>query len=529
MNAITAAQRLTPIYNAPPPVQVQAAAQASQPLTSPSTSVSLGQAVDATPDPTYTANGTLANGTLAGPQVRHVWEREGSDKLSIALMNSIQSSSNGGRFQNIGAALLEQLAGNGGKAVSQSIMTIASGEQPNEAALQLQLANLRSHPANGVTFSLTTASGATVNLSLASSAQGLAVSAEVLGGELNDEELQGLAAMAGDFQSALDGLTQVPPRLQLGNLVKFDTTLFSGLQLNAKLDVNGEPQTFDLSVNEQSRNLTLEGPSGRVQMNLDTPDAAKLGSSSQRQAAISNYLSQFDAAQKRGKGDENLMNLFKDAFTQLNAVDDGKQAVTERGSLQSASDRALLSGLADFNASISQTSQQSNPMRLEESDRFDYRASQSTSITGGGQLTRSVQQDQQSALKAGYHLGLNPLTNMQLGLDRESQNYRYHEINDQASSSTRLAFDKGRLVEASASQSASQSERVRTYVNGDLTDDVTTPSSSSRSQSLLTVLDDSFRQERIAREQSGISILDDALQSLRSRWQLQGSTAAIGG
>lgn len=257
MNAITAAQRLTPIYTAPAPVQVQAVDQATPPLTSPSTSVNLGQAVDATPNQTYTANGALT-----GPQVRYAWEQESSDKLGMAMMNSIQSLSNGGRFQNIGSALLEQLAGNGGKAVSQSIMTIAGGEQPDAAALQLQLANLRSHPTNGVTFSLTTASGATVNLSLASNAQGLAVSAEVLGGELSDDELKGLAAMADDFQSAINGLTQVPPRLQLGNLVKFDTTLFSGLQLNAKLDVNGEPQTFDLNVNEQSRNLTLDGPSG---------------------------------------------------------------------------------------------------------------------------------------------------------------------------------------------------------------------------------------------------------------------------
>ncbi|MDR6711696.1 hypothetical protein J2W83_001290 [Pseudomonas hunanensis] len=522
MNAITAVQRLTPVYTPVVSTPVKALEQAVTTPSSPSTSVSLGQTVTTTPTQTYTANGTLV-----GAQTRYAWEQQSSDKLSSSLLTSIQSNTNAGRFQGLGAALLEQLAANGGQSISQSVMSLSGTDQADPAALALQLANLRQHPANGVTFNLTTASGATISLSLASSEKGLAVTAEVANGELTSEELEGLAALADDFQSAIDGLTQVPPRLQLGNLVKLDSSLFSSLQLNAKLNVGGELQTFELSLDDTARKLSLDGPAGRVQMNLDTPSTALLGSTAQRQAAVDSYLSQFDAAQKRGKGDENLMSLFKDAFTQLNAVDQRNTAVTDRVSLLSATDRALLSGLADFSASVSQTERRDNPMRQDESNRFEYQASQSTTIKNGGGPNRSIQQDQQAGLKAAYHQGLNPMVNLQLGDDRESQNYRYHQIDDQSSSSTRLAYENDSLVHASATQQANQNERIRTYVNGDLTEDVTKPSSASQSHDLLNLLSDTFRNERLARKESGASILDDALQSLRSRWQLQSNPAAI--
>lgn len=521
MNAITAAQRFTPVYT--PPVRalapISTSSQGSTAAATPSTSVSLGQS-QTTPVQTYSPNGLASTG-----QVRYIWEKDSGNKLGTAMTIAVQASSNGGRFAGIGAALLDQLAANGGRNISQSVLTFSGTEQPDATGLRLQQDSLRENATNTVTFNLTTASGATVTLSLASGEQGLAVSAEVQGGQLSADELKGLAGLADGFQSALNGLTQVPPRVQIGDLVKVDPALFTSLQLNASLDVAGETQTFDLRLDEQSRSLALQGPSGRVQLDLDA-SSTRLGSAAQRQAAIDNYLSQFDAAQKRGKGDENLMRQFKDAFTQLNAADNGKKAVNDRISLIDTGSRALLSGLADFSASISQTPGQSNPLHPEESDRFSYRASQSTSLKGSG-LNRSVQQDQQAELKAAYHKGLNPLVDMQLGMDRESQNYSYHEINDQSSSSTRLAYDKGRLVEASATQQASQSERVRTYVKGELTEDVTTPASARQSRNLLGVLDDVMRRERNAREQTGASILDDALQSLRSRWQLQSTPSAI--
>ena len=525
MNPIIAGLRISPVYTAPQPTT--AAAANSLPVESvtaiPSTTVSLGQTQNNDDARTYSARGAI------GPaQVRYVLQQDSLDKLSINLLTSAQSSSLSARFQGIGAALLEQLAANGGQSISQSALAVGNGVEPSAEALKLQGDKLLQDPANAVSLSLTTASGATVTLSLASGEQGLAVSANVEGGTLTADELKGLGSLADSFQKAIDGLAEEPPRLDLGKLTKLDPALFSSLQMSARLDtVSGEQQSFDLSMNDSARTLSLKGPSGNVQLNLDSRDSTLVGTAAQRQAAISNYLTQFDAAQRRGKGDENLVNLFKDAFVQLNSADDSKAQASGRTPVQASNDRVLLSGLADFSASISQTSQQINPLRPGETDHFSYQVSQSTTVRGTAQSTRSVQQDQQASLKAAYHTSLNPQVALVLDRDPKSQNYRYHEINDQASSSTRMAYAKNKLVEASATQQASQNERVRTYVNNEVESDVSTPRSVSESRNLLGLLNDAFQQERNSIRDRGVSILEEQLASQRSGWLLKADPAQI--
>lgn len=529
MSPTIAGLRISPVYIAPQPAPVSTESiNAVEAVTAiPSTTVSLGQSPNSNED----ARLYTSRGTLGASQVRYALEQDNLDKLSISLISSIQSSSIGARFQGIGAALLEQLAANGGQSVSQSVFTFTEGTQPSAEALKLQGNGLRENPTNAVSLTLTSASGATVTLSLASNEKGLAVSAQVEGGQLTDNELKGLAALADSFQGAINGLTEDPPRLDLGNLVKLDPSLFSSLQMSAQLETaSGEPQRFNLSLDDSARTLSLQGPSGNVQLNLDTRDKTLLGNDAQRQAAIQNYLTQFDTAQRRGKGDENLTNLFKAAFVQLNSADDGSKTSTERTSVLGKNDRVLLSGLADFSASISQEVKQVNPMRLSETDYFDYKVSQSTTVRGTAEAARSVQQDQQASLKAAYHASLNPEVALALGTDNASQNYRYHEINDQSSSSTRLAYDKkDRLIEATATQQASQNERVRTFINGAVEADVSTPTSTSESRNLLGLINDAFIQERKSLRDSGVSILEAQLASKRSEWGLQSNTSEIRG
>ncbi|MDF0729601.1 hypothetical protein P0Y43_02520 [Pseudomonas entomophila] len=520
MTVINPVLRFAPTYTPSPPLQVRSAAQPAP--SQPSTRVILGQDTRIADADTYNARGVVAT------PGRYAWEQDSTDKLSIALLGGIQAKTNGARFQGLGAALLGQLASNGGQNISQSVFTVSDTLQPGTEALKLQQARLREDPDNGISFKLTTASGATVNLVLASNEKGLAVSADVQDGQLNEAELQGLADLADAFQGAINGLTEQPPRLQLGSLVNLDPTLFSSLRMSAKFDVQGEKQTFDLNLNDQARSVSLQGPSGNLQLNLDTRNSALLGSTAQRQAAIDNYLTQFDAAQSRGKGDEGLMNLFKDAFTQLNSVDAKRKPTIELASSLSDGDRALLSGLSDFSASISKAGNQINPMRPSETDRrFDYNVSQTTNVSGGGPLNRSVQQDTQASLKASFHEGLNPLVDLRLGLDRQSQNYRYHEISDQASSSTRLAYNQGKLVEASATQQATRNERVRTYIDGVLKDDISTPTSVNRSRNLRILLNEVFQQERAAQRENRASVLDEALKAQRSNWLLQTDPSKI--
>ncbi|MDV9032570.1 hypothetical protein Q7C30_010725 [Pseudomonas sp. RAC1] len=523
MTSITAVQTLAPrvALAQPPTALTRAADTLTAAANVPSSTVSLGQPTIASEPQTYTRQGLLPG------QTRYVWENDSQDKLATSLLTAFKTSSTAGRFNGIGAALIEQLVRNGGSGISQSVFAVSDDSPINPAVLKLQQTRLRENPDNGVSFSLTTASGATIRLSLASGEKGLAVSAEVDGGELSDDELRGLGKLADSFQSTIDGLKAQPPQLKLGALAKLDTTLFSSLQMNAKLQTPTGEQRFTLDLNERTRKLSLEGPTGEVRLSLDTHDGELLGSADQRKAAIANYLTQFDAAQRRGRADENLMGLFKDAFSQLNSLDDTRPTAVQKPFSMTDKDRALLSGLADFSASISETAQRNNPMRQDETDSFTFSASQQTDIQRQGLQDYSVQQRQQSKLDASFHQGANPLMALSLGSDRESQNYSYHVIDDQASSTTRLGFDKGKLVEASATQQASQKERILTYVNGDLKSDVTTPKAVTQSRNLQSLLKDAFEQERIAQRDRGDSVLEGLLQGQRSQWWLQTDPAKI--
>lgn len=521
MNPITAIIRTTPTYitasTTPSGNAVEAATSATA-----GSRVSIGQSPSSADINTYNAKGTLGSG-----QVRYVWEQEGIDKLSMYMYSAIQSSSSAARFQGLGAALLEQLAANNGQRISQSGLAVTSGTATEPMLLALQQARLREFATDSVTFTLNTASGATVSLGLFSSASGLAVDAEVLGGSLTANELKGLSMMAGSFQTALNGLTQEPPSLRLGSLVKLDPTLFTGLQFTAQLQTaGGAQQSFALEMDEHTRSLELQAPSGNVKLNFDTQGGTLLGSEVQRQAAVSNYLNQFDAAQKRGNGDAQLMTLFKDAFRQLNSVDDTTPRPTNHDTLLNKTSRLLLSGLADFTASVTQPERRSNPMRKDEVDSFDYNVSQTTTLKGGA-ANLSLQQDQRSDLKASWHESLNPWVELRLGLDSESQDYRYHEVHDQASSSTRMAFVNNVMIEATATQQASQQERVRTYQQAELQTDVTTSAANDQSRDLLEILENLLAQDRQARRLGVASSLEQQIQSLRGLWLLQPIPALI--
>jgi hypothetical protein len=492
--------------------------RSAEPVTvSPNAQVNLGQAsVSPVPD-TYNRNGTLGDG-----QVRYAWEQDGIDKLSMYMLSAVQSSSTVSRFQGLGAALLEQLAASGGQRISQSGLAVASGSRTEPGSLGLQQAGLRDYARDSVSFSLTSASGATVSLGLYNSDNGLAVNADVQGGSLNAAELKGLAALADSFQKAVNGLTAEPPTVQLGDLVKLDPSLFTGLKLDASIQTaSGGTQIFALNIDDQTRSLSLKSASGEVKMHFDTQGGLLLGSQSQRQAAVANYLEQFDAAQKRGEGDKNLMGVFKDAFRQLNSVDD-----TSTRPANHDPSRLLLSGLADFDASLSQTTQQINPMHKDEVDHFDYSVSQSTSLEGGsGELT--VQQDQQATLKAAWHEGLDPSADLVLTLDSKSQNYRYHEVDDHANSSIRLKLANNRLVEATATQQASQQERVRTYQDAELVSDITKPSDAEQSRNLLNSLEALISQDRQAKRLGIRSNLEQQLHALQPLWLLQANPGQI--
>ncbi|WP_162556203.1 hypothetical protein [Pseudomonas sp. 31-12] len=161
-------------------------------------------------------------------------------------------------------------------------------------------------------------------------------------------------------------------------------------------------------------------------------------------------------------------------------------------------DRSLLSGLADFSATVTEKTVNGNPARPGELDSFSYDFSQATQSKGLNRLNRTLVQNQQSHLTAQYHKPLYAGQKLELTTDSESQNYRYYQINDQACSTSRIGYVEGELVEASVSHSASQSTRISKYVKGHLEEDNVIPASASKTQNFLVVLQQALEQDKAA-------------------------------
>jgi hypothetical protein len=492
----------------PPPLPRSAAAptanvatSSASPALEPSVSVTLGDPAAAASDPTYTSRGSLAVSLPA-------WEQNTNDAITTAMAANYKTGSLNDRFHGLGAALLGRFQGSGGD-YSQSVILGATAPVGAEQATdvdRVRQSQLHTLADNQVTLDIQTASGATVHLSLTNQGSGLGVQIEVSNGTLSDTERVALAGLADGFQDAIDGLTGVPPRLALDGLTQFDTSVLSSVKMQASFKLpDGTLQSFSFHADGQGRGVSFTGATGTVAIDVDLSNRALIGSPEQQSRALASYLAQFDQAGSRGKANTSQMDMFKDAFTALN-TNYGNSAPWSVAPARPVialddTDHAMLTGLADFSASISDAPQFTNPMRAQEVDGFSYQASQHTRVGGARTEDRAIQQTQQSHLTASYHQALYPDTPLDLTKDPKSQNYYYTRIDDSARSVTNIGYEDGVLTTASISQSVNQSMRVQKYVMGDLQQDIDTPSAVSRSWTLADLLNSAKPNERSASPQ----------------------------
>jgi hypothetical protein len=189
-------------------------------------------------------------------------------------------------------------------------------------------------------------------------------------------------------------------------------------------------------------------------------------------------------------------------------------------------DHAMLTGLADFDASVTQTPVAANPTRSAEQVYFSYNVSQDTSLTGASEVDRGISQKQDSSLTAAYHRALYADVPVALGDSRSAQNYYYEQIDDAASSTTDIAYRDGRLASASVMQSASQSRREMKYEMGRLVDDTTTPDQESYSQDVLALLKP-FLQDGAPADQIDTAQWKQALSNLHDTITLSSSPTEL--
>jgi hypothetical protein len=455
-----------------------------------STSVTLGQPAAVAPvAPVYALT--------AAPIESAVWEGPSNHAVTSLMAANFSILSGAGQFQGLGAALLNQLGTDPGNFSQSVLLSDPHASAANIAAAQTQLHN--SAP-NSITLDVATSSGAKVEITLGSDTNGLAVQVKVTHGTLTAADQTALKGLSKAFQSAIDGLNAAPPTLNLSGLMQFDSSALSSIDFHATVQGESGIQKVDFHADTKLRSLNASGPGGTIKLNVDMSNPAIIGNAQQRANAIGSYLQQFQNEQQRGHGDASLMSMFENAFTDMNSnysTAGAQSAVSPGLSLLSASDHGMLTGLADFTASVVQTPTQSNPLRIDEMDAFSYQVSQSTDIDSKGSLNLSVEQHQSSHLRASFHQAIPGSAGLFLTKSRQSQTYDYMQIDDSASSDAQIAYEKGELVKATLDQSASQSTHKKEYLAGDLVQEITTPSSKSWSKDFLKLLDDADLASRI--------------------------------
>ncbi|PQV54066.1 hypothetical protein B0G83_101248 [Paraburkholderia sp. BL21I4N1] len=477
LNALPALA-VTPLSNASASVaSVSATASQESVTAAASTIVTIPSMIGVDAPVVYTPEGKLAN---VAPTV--TWARSSTDAVTMAMAGNYMSQSISGQFSGLGSALLDRFKTTGND-FSQSVNVASTGGVSG-------LEQSAQSPQGDIKLTVKTASGVEVDIALDSSGGTLSVSMHS-SGKLSDAERSALAKMADGFQHAIDGLSAVPPTVDLSGLMDTDPAVLSSVRLQFNVTNDGPNNlAVDFSTSSAARTLSISGAAGKMNVDVDTSNSTLWGSDAQRNQAIASYLKQIDNATARGHGNAALMSMFKDAFAQMNSSDgtpSQQLAGTAYAPWLAQSDHAMLTGLADFSASVTETPVSSNPFRLGEVDAFSYQLSQSTR-SEGNLLKGTISQTQQSHLSASYHQALTGTGAPLLNTSKSSQSYYYMQINDDADSTTQIATEKGKLLSASLSQSSSQSTRQSEYVRGVLVSDVTTPSSSSQSKDLLALL-----------------------------------------
>ena len=376
------------------------------------------------------------------------------------------------RYQDLGADMLKQ---------------IGSG-----AVIPLDHAKLPDTVDNKFTLSLTTRSGVQVDLTLANVGDEMIYQVSS-SAKLDQEESEALSKLAEGFQAAIDGMAGANPQVRLSGLTQFDSKFVQSIDFHAQVTgPDSTSQTLDFHIDDSMRKVSIGGPDGHAEVNVDTSTAEHLGTRKQQSKAINNYLAQFDQAVSRGHGDKKLMSMFKDAFSEMNrtaTAEDRDDFLRTPSKWQlNADDRSTLTGLSDFSAAVTQTPKSSNPLKAWEQDTFSYDVSQATKVDGTSHDDRKIAQSQQSRLAAQFHTDIGKSSPPWFDGTLQTQNYEYHQIDDSARSNVSLNYLQGKLKKASLEQTASQSEQVKTIILGKLKSDKSIPSQQSLVRDLLPSL-----------------------------------------
>jgi hypothetical protein len=353
-------------------------------------------------------------------------------------------------------------------------------EDINAAARATILQNAR-YTQNNISLKIYTISGKEVDLSVTFGGDGHAIrdslSIDVhTSGKLSADEQTAIAKLAKGFDAALQGITSESAKIDVSGLVNFDTTVLSGVDLKVRESPQvSDLRSLDFHADASRRSLATQGQAGIVSVNVNLSAPALWGSAAQQQTAVQRYLDQFDAANKRAHGGATLSGQFKDAFAQLNSsypVPGQQPAHALAASALNTKDRSVLSGLADFQASMSgDWDNGSVGQNTTEGGHIDYQVSQHTGTRGVAKKTGlSVVQTQAATLGASFAKSRDGSP-----LNIEKGNYDIYSFKDSASTSVSFEYADDKLKNASIMNLVSQLEIYEKLVNHKMVEQTSTP------------------------------------------------------
>lgn len=438
-------------------------------------------------------------GTADGsPPKALVWENRTRSTAASMMAQNFNEQPAAGRLKGLGGELLKQVAYDG-EDFSQSVQQAPNGVYAETYDMLVSPSQISQHGMgdNQISLSITTRSGVKVDLKLDAGDNSIAIEAHS-DGKLNEAERKALGELSEAFQKSIDGLTEDPPRIDLAGLTQFNKNALASVDLKGSIKINPkETQYLEFHADASQRSVNFSGPAGSAKIDVDLSQSAAWGSKAQQAKALEKYMQQVDQAGMRGQGNATMIAMFKDAFTDMNS-DYGTPAVAPLSTGLTDRDRAMTTGLADFKASFAQTEVSSNPAKVTEKDSFAYEVSQKTTLSGASRMERGVTQQQESHLKARFHAPVSADAQLALDLEPQSQNYKYHMIDDSASSTTTIAYDEGVLAKATLEMQAHQSSRVLKYTLGKLQEDHTTPSGKASTRDLLKELNEAEDPQALA-------------------------------
>lgn len=446
-----------------------------------------------------------------------VWEQSPDDELSALMGRNAAANTQQRRLAGVGAALLQHLAdtGTGYRQTVVNTGAVADPAQVQNKATDAYWA-FRGRPSGTVTLDLQTQSGATVRLSIvdqrdAGVAEGTGMSVAIeVEGELSAQEREALRALAEGFDKAIDGLSSETPRADLQGLLQAGSgKLFTGLQL--RLERYGPDERGNrvlqmdarIRADASSHEVDLTTRLGTVRMKTDLRQPAQWGTEQQKADTIARFLDSISAAAERGKARDDLAELFKSTFSALHGSYGAQGSQTAAAKTEavapSAADRSFMSGLADYEASVTAATRALNPRRTTELDTFDYRLGQATRIGGGSDSQRNITQTQTAQLVASFHRALLSSAEPKLDTTAATQNYRYDQVEERSSTELQLAYDKDHPVAAMLTQRVSQLTRSLTVKDNQVVQDLEVPSAEQTMQAdLLPQLLEQLRRQREA-------------------------------